>query len=111
MENKYCSFVEKKISSVKFVSVSANEALYKQSSFVGQVAFRFPKTGRTTIYVSMLSSELFILVSNNGRMSHTLKISKDLKEVSEAAMTAFEMACVAEKLDKKLAKEEILKAS
>lgn len=111
MKNKYSSFVEKKVSSVKFISVSANEALYKQSSFVGQVAFKFPKVGRTILYVSMLSSELFILVSNNGRTSHSLKISKDLGEISKAAITAFEMACVAEKLDEKLAKDEILQAS
>jgi hypothetical protein len=43
-------------------------------------------------------------------MSQSLTFSKDLNEISEAAITAFEMVCIAEKIDVESAKQEILKA-
>jgi hypothetical protein len=110
MDNQYCALVKKKLSNVKFISISANEVEFKQSSFVGQVAFMFPKVGKMTLYVSMITPQLFVLISNNGRMSQSLTFSKDLNEISEAAITAFEMVCIAEKIDVESAKLEILKA-
>jgi hypothetical protein len=43
-------------------------------------------------------------------MSQSLTISKDLSEISEAAVSAFEMACISEQIDETKAKKELLKA-
>jgi hypothetical protein len=110
MMNKCISIVEQKISSAKFIQTSANDQDFKQSSFIGQVVYVFPGTGKTVLYVSMLTPELFVLISKNNRMSQTIKLSKDAREISEAALVAFDMACSAETMKVSQSCKGILKA-
>lgn len=94
VKKKRISVSSKSLKTIGYKKRSANDNCFLKPLFLGAVICIVPKSNRSYLYVSMISDNLFALISQTETKTKFLKISRNLNDIANYAKLAFDMLSI-----------------